>query len=327
MVGRRSLSQRRVVEVRCDSQSPDPRHPVMFRGSPSPPSSFHRRPVPSPGTRARRPRSPSPMLSSCADPDDVSSSEDGDPSEAAVTSASEEELSAEEGSRVNLCPVGDLSPIVEEVELRLGCDGDDGRFVSPPVSALGSILEEESSPAEDLALSTQFRSPCCLSTEVTPSPMAETLSVLILHGRDRVTPPRSTVAHMDDGSGVRLKLGGVLAQTDALASADLGGQCSLVCGSSSLPNAAVHPCPITVTVGAARVGGKADMQTTANVGYLVTEVGVPFDALSSGIVGLGDGGVVREEARVSPVARVAVRSQPTDGLRQPPSSPAVPVSG
>ncbi|GAB2302759.1 hypothetical protein Dimus_036753, partial [Dionaea muscipula] len=39
----------------------------------------------------------------------------------------------------------------------------------------------------------------------------------------------------------------------------------------------------------------------------------------------GDGGLVREEARASLVVREGLRSQPTDGLRQPP--PVVPVSG
>ncbi|GAB2286634.1 hypothetical protein Dimus_021028 [Dionaea muscipula] len=39
------------------------------------------------------------------------------------------------------------------------------------------------------------------------------------------------------------------------------------------------------------------------------------------------GGSVSEEVRVASAAREALRSQPTDGLRQPPSSPAVPESG
>ncbi|GAB2301820.1 hypothetical protein Dimus_035846 [Dionaea muscipula] len=282
MVGRRSLSQRRVVEVHHDSQSPDPRHRALFRGSPSPPSSFHRRPAPSPGTRTRRPRSPSPIASSSADPDDVSSSEDGDPSEAAVTSASEEELSAEEGSRVKLCPVGDLSPIVEEVELRLGCDGDDDRIVSPPVTALSLILEEESAPTEDLALSSPIRSPCCLLTEVMPTSMVETLAVPFVHDRDWVASPSSAVAHLDVGSGVRLKLGGVLARIDAMASRIWVGDF---------------------------VGGNIDLQTTGNLGTTVTEAGAPFAAMSSGLVCMAGGGVVREEARVPPVAREALRSQ------------------
>ncbi|GAB2302766.1 hypothetical protein Dimus_036760, partial [Dionaea muscipula] len=54
---------------------------------------------------------------------------------------------------------------------------------------------------------------------------------------------------------------------------------------------------------------------------------VPLLPLSCDSVGLCDGGLVSEEARVSPVAREALRLQPTDGLRQPPSSPVVPVSG
>ncbi|GAB2290413.1 hypothetical protein Dimus_024691 [Dionaea muscipula] len=39
-----------------------------------------------------------------------------------------------------------------------------------------------------------------------------------------------------------------------------------------------------------------------------------------------DDGVVREEVRVSPTAREALRPQPTDGLWQPPSSPVEPVA-
>ncbi|GAB2276080.1 hypothetical protein Dimus_010819, partial [Dionaea muscipula] len=54
---------------------------------------------------------------------------------------------------------------------------------------------------------------------------------------------------------------------------------------------------------------------------------VPMLPLSYGNVGMGDGGLVSEEARVSPVAREAMRSQSTDGLRQPPSSSVVLVSG
>ncbi|GAB2302438.1 hypothetical protein Dimus_036449 [Dionaea muscipula] len=44
-------------------------------------------------------------------------------------------------------------------------------------------------------------------------------------------------------------------------------------------------------------------------------------------VGRGDGGSVSEEVRVTSVARETLRSQPTDGLRQSPSFPAVPESG
>ncbi|GAB2292559.1 hypothetical protein Dimus_026795 [Dionaea muscipula] len=53
----------------------------------------------------------------------------------------------------------------------------------------------------------------------------------------------------------------------------------------------------------------------------------PLSCYDAPCVGLGVGGLVREEARVSPLVREAVRSQPTDGLRQPPSAPVVPASG
>ncbi|GAB2292563.1 hypothetical protein Dimus_026799, partial [Dionaea muscipula] len=53
----------------------------------------------------------------------------------------------------------------------------------------------------------------------------------------------------------------------------------------------------------------------------------PILPLSCGTVGRGDGVSVSEEVRGAPVAREALRSQPTDGLRQPPSFPAVPESG
>ncbi|GAB2268062.1 hypothetical protein Dimus_003037 [Dionaea muscipula] len=47
-----------------------------------------------------------------------------------------------------------------------------------------------------------------------------------------------------------------------------------------------------------------------------------FSAVDTAI----DSGFVREEVRVSPTARGALRPQPTDGLWQPPSSPVEPVS-
>ncbi|GAB2268463.1 hypothetical protein Dimus_003421 [Dionaea muscipula] len=67
---------------------------------------------------------------------------------------------------------------------------------------------------------------------------------------------------------------------------------------------------------------------------VIDEVGQqPIDLVSpliptvGAVGGHGDGGVVSEEARAPPVARVALRTQPTDGLGHPPSSPVVPVSG
>ncbi|GAB2271167.1 hypothetical protein Dimus_006011 [Dionaea muscipula] len=53
----------------------------------------------------------------------------------------------------------------------------------------------------------------------------------------------------------------------------------------------------------------------------------PLSLMSCDRRGIDDIGVVSEEARVPQVARGALRPQPTDGLRQPPLSPVVPVSG
>ncbi|GAB2296335.1 hypothetical protein Dimus_030458 [Dionaea muscipula] len=65
----------------------------MFRGSPSPLTTFHRRPALSPGPQARHLRSPSPVVRSSVDPDDFSTSEagEGDSTELAFSSSEEEE--------------------------------------------------------------------------------------------------------------------------------------------------------------------------------------------------------------------------------------------
>ncbi|GAB2303160.1 hypothetical protein Dimus_037156 [Dionaea muscipula] len=124
MVGRRELSQRRVVENSHDSRSPGPRHPVMFRGSPSPPTTFHRRPAPSPGTRPRRLRSPSPLLRSSVDPNEVCSSEVGDEDTTKkIATESEEEDDGQRGEEDGLLissTVPDLSPLLEDDSLRGG---------------------------------------------------------------------------------------------------------------------------------------------------------------------------------------------------------------
>ncbi|GAB2270695.1 hypothetical protein Dimus_005566, partial [Dionaea muscipula] len=51
------------------------------------------------------------------------------------------------------------------------------------------------------------------------------------------------------------------------------------------------------------------------------------EQICCGTLGMGNGGAVSEEVRAASVARETLRSQPTDGLRQPPSSPTVPESG
>ncbi|GAB2296360.1 hypothetical protein Dimus_030481 [Dionaea muscipula] len=126
MVGRRSLSQRRIVEDVYDSQSPEPGRRLLFRGSPSPTPPRHRRPALSPGTRPRYCRSPSPLLRTSSDPDEFSSSEEGEASEVVVTSSEAEDHSDGEERKPIPCPVIDLSLVVEEDEDRLESDGEGG---------------------------------------------------------------------------------------------------------------------------------------------------------------------------------------------------------
>ncbi|GAB2290416.1 hypothetical protein Dimus_024694 [Dionaea muscipula] len=116
----RGLSQRRVMEDRVDSRSPDPSHPVMFRGSPSPLTSFYRRPAPSPEYRAHRLWTPSPMVKSSVDPDEFSSTEGEDGVSTEVTATPSEEV--DDGQRVE----------------------EDGELISSSVSDLRLILVEES---------------------------------------------------------------------------------------------------------------------------------------------------------------------------------------
>ncbi|GAB2296352.1 hypothetical protein Dimus_030474, partial [Dionaea muscipula] len=111
-------------EVESDARSPDWR-PVIFRGSPSPRPPRGRRGPPSPGARPRRQRSPSPLISPSTDLDEVSSSDEEDASEAAVTASEVEDLSDLEAAGMILSQAPDLSLILE----------DEGKF-----GALGSTI-------------------------------------------------------------------------------------------------------------------------------------------------------------------------------------------
>ncbi|GAB2294988.1 hypothetical protein Dimus_029178 [Dionaea muscipula] len=118
------------------------------------------------------------------------------------------------------------------------------------------------------------------------------------------------VAPLAAGRGLRKVTGGVLDQDDGVISAILGGLTPGVSGSALPTSAMVSSCTLsfvcdTITVLVSGGAVKVDLQIGGS---------------------MGDGGMVREEARVAPVVREAMRSQPIDGLRQPPSSPVVLVS-
>ncbi|GAB2299486.1 hypothetical protein Dimus_033553 [Dionaea muscipula] len=75
------------------------------------------------------------------------------------------------------------------------------------------------------------------------------------------------------------------------------------------------------------VGGDAwTLPTELDCSCLPSVPSVPYCYLPSDDATTIDGGIVREEVRVSPTARGALRPQPTDGLWQPPSSQVEPDS-
>ncbi|GAB2296304.1 hypothetical protein Dimus_030428 [Dionaea muscipula] len=109
---------------------------VLFRGSPSPRPPRVRRGPPSPGTRPRRLRSPSPVISSSTDPEEFSSAEDEDASEAAVTASEVEDMSDLEDVGLILTHAPELSPIHEE-DGKIGASGSSisGSPVLSPMAA------------------------------------------------------------------------------------------------------------------------------------------------------------------------------------------------
>ncbi|GAB2270696.1 hypothetical protein Dimus_005567 [Dionaea muscipula] len=373
MVGRREPSQRRIVEACFDSRSPGPRHPVMFRGSLSPPITFHHRPAPSLGPRARRPQRPSPVLSSSVDPGEVSSSEmgEGDSMEIEVTSSEEEgdglrrEVDGlwreDDGKLVSSC-LPDLSPsssisgspplspaaTVRICQAAMDAGGQD--FVS---SLLTSTLVEEGRAEPGVGDSTGDEAPM---VEL-PRPTAS-----LAGGCEDC----STVEPIITGSGLREVAGGESAQVAAVVNDEISRQRSKVRVFSQLPSASIDGrlggSPAFLESGEADVVDgryvRKGLQNLVNlmlqpdslvIGSDKPTVSVPCSdavlplpgglvhraaTLPSGSVhreaSLLDGrvsrGSVSEEGRVLPVAKEALRPQPTDGLRQRSSTPVEPMS-
>ncbi|GAB2278820.1 hypothetical protein Dimus_013494 [Dionaea muscipula] len=302
MVVRRSFSQRRIVEEVCDSQSPEPSPPLLFWGSPSPTSPRHRRPMPSPRTRPRRHRSPSPLLRTSSDPDEFSTSEEGDPLEAVVTSSKAEDHSDLEEGRPIPCPVSDQSPIVEE---------DEDRLVDTILGALTA------SPERILEMKASI--PRSSSTiEALRSERSSSANGFLMVGEGAIP-----------GSG-GAQNGDVL--LPSMVSDD--SQCTA--------SAKVSHSPALFSMDAVHVGGgpvilevqtvKQNLCSTepqlvgSNVQVADEPNCVSSYPLISGLGGCVGDGLVSEESRVSPVAREALRPQPAGGLRQPPLSPVEPVN-
>ncbi|GAB2278866.1 hypothetical protein Dimus_013540 [Dionaea muscipula] len=299
----RGSSQIRARETVCDARSPDWK-PVLFRGSPSPRPPRCRRGPPSPGTRPRRLRSPSPMVSSSTDPGAVSSSEEEDASEAAVTASEVEDTSDLEAAGMDLSLDPDLSPILEDDGL-IGASGSTSSG-SPVLSPTAAVLACQAAIDAVSQGSVSSFSSSPLDVVVNGECGRPTMADAVL-GSVSAVP-----AAFGDGEKVKC---GQLSQVVAGISEDVGGQRSLTSGSSHPPVESVS------SIDGCLAGVEMPRPTVRSFCSSLPVRGGPSDC------GLVDGGMVSEEARVSPVVREALRPQPTDGLRQPPSSPMVPVSG
>ncbi|GAB2303544.1 hypothetical protein Dimus_037531, partial [Dionaea muscipula] len=269
-------------------------------------------------------------------------SEDWNSRQTMVTTSSEVEKLESEGNRPQRPCVAILSPILEGekpspdvrstakvsealIGLSVDVDGDSE-------GVLTSLQWPNLVPSEvGLALGEVSMEACCDSSPPWTASMADEAGASLL-GELMVNEAGalaslasgyeecSTVVPMAAGSGLRKMMGGQLAQDVARVIADCGGQSLMVCGSSQPPVASVSSCnPPNVTdfVAAALVrGGEVieDLQIVGSLGVArlvaAEPTGVSLLPLSCGILGMGDGGLVREKARVSSVVGEALRSQP-----------------
>ncbi|GAB2278829.1 hypothetical protein Dimus_013503 [Dionaea muscipula] len=333
MVGRcRVVSQRRVRDVRFDSKSPNPHTVSLTRGLPSPTAPHFRRAPPSPSLRTHHRRSRSPMLSSLPDPEECSSAEGGVSLGAAGASPEGEVLSDVAGG-LRFTPLLVQLRSIPEVKVMLegsmSATSSGSSTLSPATAVLlcqdsiAAVFHEE----ERLQL---VRSESSYS--ISSSSMDDPASM----------PPgvRERVAASGGEQGGGASIGGVDvpgfteclpnlsspenfehhgSEDAAVDAVDCGGQTLLVNASSPFPGVSV-----VQNVGSGSLGESRAVAASPNGGPLLPL----FATVDIDIGGMENvGGLVREEDRVSPVVREALRSQPSDGLRQSPSSSVLPVSG
>ncbi|GAB2302954.1 hypothetical protein Dimus_036951 [Dionaea muscipula] len=149
------------------------------------------------------------------------------------------------------------------------------------------------------------------------------------------------VEPLSAGSVLREVVGGESAHVDAVVNEEIGGprskssDAAIVDGRyvmNGLQNS-VHPMvqPDSLVIDSKVSSSLASLSSFvgSHVGGGVVKQNVQpvHSTLIGGSSVQGNGGLVTEEARVSPLVREALRSYPTDGLQQPPSSLVVPVSG
>ncbi|GAB2275899.1 hypothetical protein Dimus_010646, partial [Dionaea muscipula] len=324
MAGRRGGStQRRVREAVCDSCSPDPHCRGLTRGSPSPTAPFHRRAPSSPGLRTHHRRSTVMPLSS-PDPAEFSSSEDGDATAAAVSSSEDEDRSDfipdVAGSRFS--PLLVLTNSVKEDYVTAECLNSATSSASSTLSPTTAMLLCQV-PIADAVLEED-------RTNLVRSESVKPFSSPSLHG------PSPVSAGMRRGGGaakgkaeqaiytVSPICSSLLEGVDIHDSVPLSMEEALVSAMGSDVVEINRAAPLQA------VAGSGGSQSLINVGEaLIPTVTADADQRIGSEMACSDfgGGSVSEEVRVTSVTREALRSQPTDGLRQPPSSPAVPESG
>ncbi|GAB2301815.1 hypothetical protein Dimus_035841, partial [Dionaea muscipula] len=357
MVGR-SYSQRRAEDIGCDPRSPD-RFPVLGRGSPSPRPTHFRRPPSSPGIRPHRHRSPSPMVLNSSDPDDFDSSEEGDPSEAVVTSSEADEPSDLDEGKMISTHVFELRPIVEDFGMPAdSVSPDSGSPVLSPVAAVRycqattdacglDMVSSRPSFSLGAVVSGGHRDGAMVDPQVAVVRLCQADSEAC--GDDLVWSPNSSrlgeLIRGQRGDGAAM---GVVQVFDSGcvedAAMDVGGgdveigsaPCVSECvdGDVLLPIGAyrdalctametICPCPSSSTcIAVTNVGGGVVIDAIQTMDTVRLRAAPLLSNISGGDVGFG--GTVSEEVRVATVAREALRSQPTDGLRQPPSSQRYP---
>ncbi|GAB2302744.1 hypothetical protein Dimus_036739, partial [Dionaea muscipula] len=334
----RAVSQRRTDDDGGYSWSPV-RRPVLGRGSPSPTTPRYRRGPPSPGTRPRRQRSPSPMVCSSPDPANFSSSEEVEPSEDAVTSSEDaDQLDLEDGRGIS-SHVLQLSPILEVDGLpETSVSPGSGSPILSPAAAILHCQASIDANGDDLV---------CLSSSshlgmAVIGPIGGGAEHVVASGvctgeadradggvalaaieGDVVVPGATTGGFRVVADDVRCpKVPRLLLAGQRVESRGIEGEAldsEMVSSVSSSHQATA----VSVDFDALDATSSVDARTEIfHAGEARTEavvsLGCPIRPLfydQGGSMGLGDGGSVSEEVRVASVAREALRSQPTDGLR------------
>ncbi|GAB2303046.1 hypothetical protein Dimus_037038 [Dionaea muscipula] len=351
---RRGLVLQRETSVgRDDSVSPETRAALAARQSPSPAPPRSRRAPPSPWFRGRgHQRSPSPMRLDSPDPEDFSTSEDEIATVATVTSSEGEELRDPEGERpahslgLELSPIGEIDEsILGSTSVLSSMEVLNGRLISSRLPDLSPILE----PDGVLVAS--------VSPDSGSPPLSPTAAVRLCQASMDASEPAMVSPHDslldEDGCGLCAGVDGVMAvirsevdeAVPRVAQASMDGvelEHGIVSGGSGAASGArrstmasaeglchfgelLNSHHLTLSIDASAVGGGPVSGDLQNVNFAKSGA-VSVHPKHSEFVGHCGGGAVSEEARFLPGTRGAMRPQPTDGLRQPLSSPVEPVS-